>query len=123
MNVTGFGGKNRLAFSVRAVNKCSSDHLSNFSPAPRAVLTFPGSLPWQPDICGVCAAATGPRHRCSDRSVGEASAVVVVVGGFQTETGLWQALRSDTWMHSMARSDGGRCHGDQSVMLWGALEM
>lgn len=76
MNATSFGGKTRLVFSVRAVKKRSSDHLSNFSPAPRAVLTFPGSLPLQPDICGVCAPATGPRHRRSDRSVGEASAVV-----------------------------------------------
>lgn len=82
MNETSFAGdtlilagKNNLVFSVRAVNKRTSDHHSNFSPAPRAVLTFPGL---HRGVCSVCVLLRlAPHHRCSDRGVSEASAGVL----------------------------------------------
>lgn len=39
-------------------------------------------------------------------------------GGLDMETELWRALRSDTWAHSVAWSDGGSYHSDQSVVFW-----
>lgn len=126
MNDTSFGdshwflqvkkksGKNKLVFSIRAVNECPGDPLSNFPG-----WHFPG-FPWQPDICAVCSCDWPPLFLLCPRCPWSKRR------GFQTETGLWQAPRSDTWTHSMVHRDGGCYHGDQIAFFFfflGALEM
>lgn len=99
-------GKNKLVFSIRAVNECPSDALSNFPG-----WHFPG-FPWQPDICAVCSCDWPPLFLLCPRCLWSKRR------GFQTETGLWQAPRSDTWTHSMAHRDGGCYHGDQIAFFF-----
>lgn len=88
-----------------------------FQPCTESRPDISRASPWQPDICGVCScdwpppSLPWPRCRWNER------------GGYQTETGLWRALRSDTWTHSTAQSDGGCYHGDQSAVFLGALQV